>query len=213
MEGKRGVSASELQRHLEVKSYGLVWAMLHKIRKALAQRDEKYKLNQGVVELDGAVFGRRETGNQCEAIIAIESLDWKDEKTGKEKSRAGHAKVLVKKETKVHAQELVDKAIGPNSMVNTDGKFKNLDNVDHDYQVVSGQPEVCRRWLPWVHVFISNAKTWINGTHHGVKGKYLQNYLAEYTYRFNRRNDLNCMFDHALHACSIARPVRLHALC
>jgi len=210
MQGKRGVSAMELQRHLGSKSYGRVWTMLQKIRSALQQRDKNYKVGCGTVELDAAVFGKRETGNQCEVLIAIESKDWVD-KNGKPKSRAGFAKVLVGKETKRNAQKLVDQGVEEGSMVNTDGKFKALERVDHDYQVVSGKPETCDRWLPWVHKFISNAKAWINGTHHGVRNKHIERYLAEYTYRFNRRHDVDRLFHRALTACSVASPI--HALC
>lgn len=212
MQGKRGMSAIELQRHLGLKSYGRVWTMLQKIRSALQQRDEDYQVGDGVVELDGAVFGRRETGNQCEVLVAIESKDWVD-KNGKPKSKAGFAKVLVAKETKENAQKLVNQGLKEGSMVNTDGKFKSLDRVDHDYQVVSGSPETCQRWLPWVHKFISNAKAWINGTHHGVRDKHLERYLGEYTYRFNRRHDVGRLFHRALAACAVAQPVRQHALC
>ena len=212
MQGKRGMSATELQRHLSLKSYGRVWTMLQKIRSALQQRDEDYQVGDGVVELDGAVFGKRETGNQCEVLVAIESKDWVD-KNGKPKSKAGFAKVLVAKETKENAQKLVNQSVKDGAMVNTDGKFKNLDRVDHDYQVVSGRPDVCRRWLPWVHKFISNAKSWINGTHHGVSDKHLERYLGEHTYRFNRRHDVGRLFHRALAACAVAQPVRQHALC
>ena len=212
MQGKRGISATELQRHLGLKSYGRVWTMLQKIRSALQQKDEGYKVGDGVVELDGGVFGRRETGNQCDVLVAIESKDWVD-KNGKPKSKAGFAKVLVAKETKENAQKLVDQGVRVGSMVNTDGKLKSLDRVDHDYQVVSGNPEACKRWLPWVHKFISNAKTWINGTHHGVLDKHLERYLGEYTYRFNRRHDIGRLFHRALAACAVAQPVRQHALC
>lgn len=212
MQGKRGISATELQRHLGLKSYGRVWGMLQKIRGALQQRDENYEVGAGVVELDGGVFGRRETGNQCSAFVAIETKDWVDQ-NGKPKSKAGFAKVLVAKETKENAQELVGHGVREGAMVNTDGKFKNLERVDHDYQVVSGKPEVCKHWLPWVHKFISNAKTWINGTHHGVRDKYLAKYLGEYTYRFNRRHDVGRLFHRALTACVLAEPIRLCALC
>lgn len=212
MQGKRGMSATELQHHLGLKSYGRVWTMLQKIRSALQQRDEDYQVGDGVVELDGAVFGKRETGNQCEVLVAIESKDWVD-KDGKPRSKAGFAKVLVAKETKENAQKLVSQGLKEGSMVNTDGKFKSLDGVDHDYQVVSGSPEICQSWLPWVHKFISNAKAWINGTHHGVRDKHLERYLAEYTYRFNRRHDVARLFHRALAACAVAQPVRQHALC
>ncbi|MCB9025126.1 MAG: transposase [Bdellovibrionaceae bacterium] len=54
---------------------------------------------------------------------------------------------------------------------------------------------------------MSNAKTWILGTHHGLQSsKYLELYLAEYTYRFNRRHDPDGLFHRALKACSIAIP-------
>lgn len=212
MQGKRGISAAELQRHLRQKSYGRVWIMLQKIRSALRQRDENYKVGDGVVELDGAVFGKRETGNQCEVLVAIESKEWIDGK-GKPKSKAGFAKVMVAKETKVNVQKLLDQGVKVGTMVNTDGKFKKLEHVDHDYQVVSGRPEICQRWLPWVHKFVSNAKSWINGTHHGVLDKHIERYLGEYTYRFNRRHDVNRLFHRALAACATARPVRQHALC
>ena len=214
MQGKRGMSALELQRHLGLKSYGLVWTILHKIRRALQQRDENYKAGDGVVELDGATFGKRETGNQCEVLVAIETKDWIDAK-GKPKSKAGFAKVLVAKETKENGQLLIDTGVTSGAMVNTDGSpsLRNLANVDVDYQVVSGDRKACDHWLPWVHKFISNAKAWLNGTHHGVKDKYLAGYLGEYTYRFNRRHDVGRMFHRALAACSLAQPVRCCALC
>jgi len=69
MQGKRGISATELQRHLGLKSYGRVWCMLQKIRSALQQRDEDCQVGDGVVELDGATFGKRESGNQCEVLV------------------------------------------------------------------------------------------------------------------------------------------------
>lgn len=44
------------------------------------------------------------------------------------------------------------------------------------------------RWLPLVHLLISNLKRWLTGTHKGaVMNKHLQAYLNEFTFRFNRR--------------------------
>ena len=42
-------------------------------------------------------------------------------------------------------------------------------------------------WISWVHIVIGNLKTFLLGTFHGVSGKYLQEYLDEFCYRFNRR--------------------------
>jgi hypothetical protein len=212
-QGKRGISALELQAELEMKAYGTVWTMLLKIREALRQRDEQYKL-KNIVELDGATFGRRQTGNQIDVLVAIESKDWIDEK-GRPKSKAGFAKVIIANETKKEAQEFVDKSVEQGSMVNTDGSpsLRDLKNVDVDYQVVSGDQVTLDHWLPWVHKFISNAKSWIVGTHHGVDSKYLGQYLAEYTFRFNRRHDPDSLFFRALGACVNAKPKTQQVLC
>jgi hypothetical protein len=213
MQGKRGVSASELQRHLDQKSYGRVWSMLHKIREALGQRDDKYMLG-GTIELDGAVFGRRETKNQTQVLVAVESRDFTNKKEEPD-VRAGFAKIVVAPETKVDAQAFVDKVVVEGSMINTDGSpsLCNLERFNVDYQVVGGSKQVVNSWLPLVHRVIGNAKTWINGTHHGVETKHLGRYLAEYLYRFNRRHDVQRLFDRAVTACVSAKPVRLCALC
>lgn len=225
MQDKRGVSALHVQRELGLKSYGTVWSMMHKIRRALQQRDDAYTLC-GIVELDGASFGREapqrkgrrpregKTGGAITGVlIAIESKDWVDDK-GRPKSRAGFAKVKVSRETKIFAQDFSDKALERGTMVNTDGgpSFRSIEGVDVENQVMKGQPEKLDRWLPWVHRFISNSKDWLIGTHHGVKAKYLPNYLAENTYRFNRRHDPDGLFHRALTACAVASPQKDWAL-
>lgn len=42
-------------------------------------------------------------------------------------------------------------------------------------------------WLPLVHIMIGNMKKFINGTFHGISSVYLQEYIDEFCYRFNRR--------------------------
>ncbi len=213
MQGTRGMSAQELQRHLGVKSYGRVWGMLQKIRSALQHRDAGYRVGNGVLELDAGTFGRRASGNQCDVLVAIETKAWVDAK-GQARSRAGFAKILVGKETKAHAQQLVDTGMRPGALVNTDGSpsLRYVAGVDLDYQVVSSDKDVCERWLPWVHKFIANAKAWVNGTHHGVRVKHLGRYLGEFTYRFNRRHDVPRLFHQAVVACLLAPPVTFCAL-
>jgi transposase-like protein len=58
MQGKRGISAQELQRPWGLQSYGRVWSMLQKIRAALQHRDAGYQVGDGVIELDAGTFGR-----------------------------------------------------------------------------------------------------------------------------------------------------------
>ena len=52
---KRGISALQLSRELEI-SYSSAWYLLHRLRKAIGQRNQGYILS-GLVELDDAYFG------------------------------------------------------------------------------------------------------------------------------------------------------------
>jgi len=69
-----------------------------------------------------------------------------------------------------------------------------------------GDKETLDHWLSWVRKFISNAKSWIIGTHHGVESKYLGQYLAENAFHFNGRHDSDSLFFRALGACVNAKP-------
>lgn len=51
------------------------------------------------------------------------------------------------------------------------------------------------KMLPWVHVAISNAKRMLLDVFHDVKPEYLQYYLNEYCYKFNRRYFGENLFD------------------
>lgn len=213
MMGKRGVSALELKRQLKIGSYKSALYMLHRIRHALLSRDEQYKL-EGIIEMDGAAFGKRATDNQEKVIIAIESKEWVNEK-GEEVSKAGFAKVFFGNETTENAQKFVSKDIRPNSEVHTDAArayLQGLDGVEVQAVPTYNDDTILQHWLPWVHRFISNAKSWIIGTHHGVNAKYFKLYLAEYTYRFNRRHDVKKYFSRALYSCILFKAPNIEKL-
>ncbi len=214
MSGKRGISALELQKHLGIGSYKTAWGMLHKIRTALIDRDSKYQLH-GMIEVDGAQFGKKSTNNGQEVIIGIESKSLVDDK-GEVKENAGFAQVLVGQENKDNAKKFIDGKISNGSELLVDGaKAYELDECKVKMNSVPtfGDKSLLKAWQPWVFKFISNAKVWLLGTHHGIKKKYLANYLGEYTYRFNRRHDSKRLFSRSLRACMEARPISLVKIC
>jgi len=45
-----------------------------------------------------------------------------------------------------------------------------------------------------VHIAISNVRKKILGLHHSVKDTYMQNYLNEFCYKFNRRKQGKMLF-------------------
>jgi len=52
---KKGFSSKEIQRQLGLKCYELVWAMVHKLRKAMREPDDRYIL-EGMIEMDEGYF-------------------------------------------------------------------------------------------------------------------------------------------------------------
>ena len=60
--------------------------------------------------------------------------------------------------------------------------FKN-----HEHHPKVSPPEEAASWLPKVHVVISNLKTYLLGTFHGVSHQYMQEYVDEFVYWSNRR--------------------------
>jgi transposase-like protein len=57
---KKGISAMQLKKEIGV-SYQTAWLLLHKLRKAMADRDRGYKLG-GLIEADEGYVGGREEG-------------------------------------------------------------------------------------------------------------------------------------------------------
>jgi hypothetical protein len=212
-QSKRGISALELKRQLDLKRYETAWNMLHKIRHAMKQRDEDYKID-GIIELDGASYGKKAKGTQKSVLIGVETKRWWTE-DGKIRQKAGFAKVMVGTETAEASNKFAGKMIKEGASLKTDGAgaYQEVSKVDVHSMVMRRDEQKINYWLPWVHKFISNSKRWMLGTHHGIKSsKYLDLYLAEFTYRFNRRHDHGCLFDRALTACVQADPITIGAL-
>lgn len=181
---KGSISALRLSKLIEV-NWRTARLMLKKVRLAMAHRDSLYRLS-GTIELDDAFVGGKHKGKRGRGaegkkpvIIACES---------KEKGAGYIAMEAVDNINYNTVDEFVKLHILSNQTVRTDG-FKALKIIDktqqHKPKVTPA--ELVDRWLPWVHVAIGNLKAFILGTYHGVTGKYLQEYLDEFCYRFNRR--------------------------
>jgi len=67
---------------------------------------------------------------------------------------------------------------------------------EHRPQVI--KKEDVGKALPWVHIAISNAKRMLLNTFHDIQPEYLQSYLNEFCYMFNRRHFGEKKFDRLL---------------
>ncbi|WP_371264211.1 transposase [Nitrosomonas sp. Nm51] len=61
----------------------------------------------------------------------------------------------------------------------------------------------------WVNTLLGNLKTALSGTYHAFNhAKYAHRYLAEFSYRFNRRFDLAAMVPRLLRAAVTTNPLQ-----
>lgn len=140
---KKGFSAKEIQKQLGLKRYEPVWAMVHKIRKAMGNRDAQYTL-EGMIEFDEAYFtvesseieqkkgirGKGSVGKQNVAMIA-ESTPLEDIDTGKKEK---HVRFFKAKVLDGHSGEEINEAIKESidnqSIVFTDKSTSYVDISD-----------------------------------------------------------------------------------
>ena len=76
--------------------------------------------------------------------------------------------------------------------------YTNLGKLiaEHRPQVIP--KELIGKSLPWVHIAIDNAKRLFSDIFHEIKPEYLQNYLNEFCYKFNRRYFGQAQFERVL---------------
>ncbi len=62
--------------------------------------------------------------------------------------------------------------------------------------------------FPQMHIHIMNVKGWLRGIHHCSKER-MQGYLDEYHFRYNRRNNMDTIFDVLIRRMVHNQPIRL----
>ncbi|MFN3909592.1 MAG: IS1595 family transposase, partial [Flavobacterium sp.] len=192
---KKGFSAKEIQRQLGLKRYEPVWSMVHKLRKAMGNRDARYTL-EGMIEMDEGYFtvasteieqnqgkrGRGAAGKQ-NVLVSAESTPLEDIKNG---AKSNHVRYFKAKVLDTHqaeqVNEYVETSFDEKSIVFTDKSTSYVDIADYVEMHVTekSSKESTEETLRWVHIFISNAKRNLLGNYHKIKGKYLQLYLNEF---------------------------------
>ena len=186
---KHGVSALSLQRVLGLGSYETAWTLLHKLRRAMV-RPGRDRL-AGEVEADetyvgGVATGKRGRGAAKKAIVEV----------AVEKRGAGMGRVRFVRVPDISGQSLlaaIEESVEPGTVVYTDhyGGYNGLGEAGyiHYPTAISSSGDPAHVVMPRVHRIASLLKRWLLGTHQGaVRPQHLDDYLAEFTFRFNRRS-------------------------
>jgi len=216
---KKSFSALELQRQLGHNRYEPVWSMLHKLREVMGRRDGEYELS-GVIELDDCFFTtikpesekdkplKRGKGSQkkSKVLVMVESVPVEGQTTRNGKQRkVGHIKMVVVDDLKANTiTQIVELNIAKNTVIDSDNStsYVKLKDIEMEHKPEIIPKEKVNEMLPWVHIAISNTKRLLLDIHHDVEPQYLQSYLNEFCYKYNRRYFGDKLFDRLLIACA-----------
>jgi len=209
-QGKKGISALQLSKEIGV-SYPTAWLMAHKLRKAMADREQGRRL-RGLVEADEGYVGGRERGGGrigraavTKSIVAVAVEHWKEGEPGRPPIPGRAALAVVPDASTRSVRQFLESKLKPRTALWTDawpGYWgMSWRGFPHAAIALGEDHERTRRFFPWVHILLSNLKRFLLGTHHKPQPQHLGRYVAEFTYRFNRRGQERSLFHRLTRAC------------
>ena len=178
---------------------------------AMLERDSARQLS-GMVQIDDAYWGGRHRGGKRgrgargkTPFVAAVEVD-----------EAGHPRRMSLNCVKGFRSKEIARwsraKLAPGTAVHSDGLacFNAVGQAgcSHTPTVMRG-PDIARRrqMLTWVDTLLGNVKNAIHGTYHAIRSKHLPRYLAEFSYRFNRRFDLASMLARLVTAAAQTPPM------
>jgi len=180
---KNGVSAKELERHLGC-TYKTAWRIAKKIRDLMK---EDYSPLKGTVEIDETYVGRTAKNK------VFKQPDKKTPVLGMIE-RNGRVKTKVLEDTyRVTLKEEIEDKVQIGTQLVTDGyvSYQNISKYGYKHSVIDHKKNdyvLGNIHTNTIEGYWSQMKRSINGTYHSVSTKYLQNYLDEFSYRYNHRS-------------------------
>ena len=184
-----GISAKQLEREIGV-TYKCAWRMFKQIRLLF---DEDIDMFSGEVEADetyvgGKSKGVRGRGASGKTIVAgvVE--------------RGGQANVSVVPNVKSDTLlPIIEEAVKPTSTIYTDDmpSYNKLNRMGYNHKVIKHMAKIYVNGnihTGTIDGFWSLLKRGIDGVYHSVSPKYLQQYVNEYSFRYNHRKDETPMF-------------------
>lgn len=186
---KKGMSTLELSREFGLRQK-TCWDFKKKIQQVMAS-SKQYKL-EGEVFVDEFLIGEKEENQQGRShgkkrlvIVALEKV-----KGGVGRAYAKVIESASSNEFKPFFRDYINN----NAKVTTD-EWNGYKPLKKEYPNLIQIPSSDGNNFPDIHIHIMNIKGWLRGIHHHCSKEYLQGYLDEYHFRYNRRNNLDTIFN------------------
>ena len=189
---KKGISSVQI-----AKEYGIrqrtAWFFRRKVQ--IAMKGSGHTILTGKVNVDEFTVGGPEKGMQGRSdssknkgIIAIEL------RGRKKKRKIGLAYAQCIEDYKTESfRPFFKNIINRNAKIETDA-FPSYAPLSKEYHLTQYLSDNGKSF-PEIHLIIMDFKSWLRGIHHKCQYRYLQNYLDEFIFRFNRRNSEKGIFN------------------
>lgn len=202
---KKGMSSEELSEEFEIRQK-TCWAFKWKVQQAM-QSSGRYPLT-GVVHVDEFYVGGEEEGGKRGrgkgkkrlVIVALEIA----------KGGFGRAYAAAINDASSESfKPFFEKYIQKDAEVVTD-EWTGYIPLKSAYKNLKQIPSNKGKSFPELHIHIMNIKSWLRGIHHKCSEERLQGYLDEYHFRFNRRSNMETIFDLLIRRMVQDEPKRLN---
>jgi transposase-like protein/transposase len=205
LNGKKGISALQLQREISV-TYKTAWRMLHKIREAMGNKnnDDDDFMNS-IIEIDEAYLGGKAENKHMSERVKAKGKFKKDIVLGMlERMKEVRAFKLNDTKTMTIYSKILEN-IAENSKIITDEHraYYGLHNRYHHVAVNHSKGEYKKdnnSHTNTIEGFWAILKRGIYGVYHSISSKHVQNYINEFCFRYNERNN-TMVFDKLVKQC------------
>ena len=194
-----GISAKQIQRETGV-TYKCAWRMFHQIRKLMGEELRLGGAGTPGVEMDEMYHGGRRKSESGRYLRA--DREHKTIVTGIVERKGRIVARVSADQTISTTSALVKEYVLPETMIYTDDAsgyraLPRLEGMGYQHKRINHSEKVYV--MGDVHTntiegFWSLVKRGIGGVYHSVSAKFLQSYLNEYSFRYNRRDSGNLIF-------------------
>jgi transposase-like protein len=201
---KKGLSALAIARE-----YGVNQKTADLIRRKIqhAMNTDNAPLMRGIIHVDEFFVGGtqkrkfgRSQSDKKKAVIAIEIL---------ENNKIGRAYAMsIENFGANELYKVFEKHIDREANVVTD-EWQAYTSLMPLYQKLIRKRSEKGKAFPQMHITILNIKNWLRGVHHSISSRYFQDYLNEFSFRFNHKGMIKYVPFKMIDLMSMNKPLKL----
>jgi hypothetical protein len=186
---KKGMSSLELSNEFELRQK-TCWSFKLKIQQAMSS-SLNYPLT-GTVHVDEFMIGGPEEGKRGRSkgdkkliVLAVEILE----------DGVGRAYAeIIEHASAIELGAFLGKYVSKEAIVISD-EWQGYSPLKKEFVNLKQVPSKNGKNFKDLHIHIMNIKGWLRGIHHHCSKERMQNYLDEYHFRYNRRSNMDTIFN------------------